>query len=96
METLIMRGNLRLPMVPVAIRVYKGGVVKLPASVRREAGIEEGDVLLVSVKDGRVILTPKKAVDPLNQLSSELGGIDENEVFEQGLKAARTVNWRPE
>jgi len=83
-------------MVPVAVKVYKGGVVKLPAAVRREAGIEEGDVLLVSVKDGRVILTPKKAVDPLNRFSSELGGIDEDEVFEQGLRAARAVNWRPE
>jgi len=96
METHITGGNLRLPMVPIAVKVYKGGVVKLPASVRREARIEEGDVLLVSVKDGRIILTPKKAVDPLNQFSSELGGIDEDEAFEQGLKAARAVNWRPE
>ena len=83
-------------MVPIAVKVYKGGVVKLPASVRREAGIKEGDVLLVSVKDGRVVLTPRKDVDLLNQLSSELGGIDEDEVFEQGLRAARAVSWRPE
>jgi len=83
-------------MAPLVVKVYKGGVVKLPASVRHEAGIQEGDVLLVTVKDGRIILTPRKAVDLINIFSSELGEVDEDEVFEQGLKMARAASWRLE
>jgi AbrB family looped-hinge helix DNA binding protein len=37
--------------------------ITLPAFVRRRLGLDEGDLLDVSVRDGEVVLRPKKLVD---------------------------------
>jgi len=42
----------------------------LPAEVRRSLGLIEGDVLSVSVKDGRIVLTPS-VVTPVELYSEE-------------------------
>jgi AbrB family looped-hinge helix DNA binding protein len=34
------------------------GTLTLPAEIRRRLGLEEGDVLMVEVRDGSVVLTP--------------------------------------
>jgi len=44
-------------------RVTRHGQVTLPASVRREANVEEGDLLSVHLEADRIILTPKKLID---------------------------------
>lgn len=82
-------------MVPAVIKVYRGGVIKLPARARREAGVSEGDTLLVTVEGGRVVLTPSRLLNPLEQLASELGGLDEERVFELGVKRAKSA-WKLE
>lgn len=46
------------------------GTVTLPAEVRRSLGLTEGDVLGVSVKDGRIVLTPS-VVTPVELYSEE-------------------------
>jgi AbrB family looped-hinge helix DNA binding protein len=74
-------------------KVHKGGVIKLPAWIKHEMGLKEGDILLVDVQDGRIVLTPQEIVDPIEKLSSELGDIEEDEVFERGIKKAR-ISWR--
>jgi bifunctional DNA-binding transcriptional regulator/antitoxin component of YhaV-PrlF toxin-antitoxin module len=56
-------------------------------------GLKEGDILLVDVQDGKIVLTPQEIVDPIEKLSSELGDIEEDEVFERGIKKAR-ISWR--
>jgi len=35
----------------------------LPSFVRKELGLDEGDLLDVSVRDGEIVLRPKKLVD---------------------------------
>jgi len=45
------------------VQVRKKAQLTLPQSVRRELGIEEGDFLDVSVRDGTIILRVKKLVD---------------------------------
>ena len=44
-------------------KVTRHGQVTLPASVRRELGIEEGDLVEVTVEDDRAVLLPKKVID---------------------------------
>lgn len=38
------------------------GQITLPQQVRREMGIDEGDDLLVTVEDGRIVLIPAKLI----------------------------------
>ncbi|MCD6510416.1 MAG: AbrB/MazE/SpoVT family DNA-binding domain-containing protein [Thermoprotei archaeon] len=71
------------------IKVYKGGILKLPASIRHKAEIKEGDELIVTIKDNRIILVPRKLIDPIELYSSRLGEIDEDRVFEEGIKKLR-------
>ncbi len=40
------------------VKVHKKGIIALPKSVRERAGIKEGMLLVVEVKDGRLILSP--------------------------------------
>ncbi len=44
-------------------KVTRHGQITLPASVRRELGIEEGDLVEVMVEDDRALLLPKKLID---------------------------------
>ncbi len=45
------------------IKVRKKAQITLPLSVRKKAGIEEGDFMDVQVRDGEIILKVKKLVD---------------------------------
>ncbi len=44
-------------------KVTRHGQITLPAAVRKELGIEEGDLVEIEVEDERAILMPKKLVD---------------------------------
>jgi len=44
-------------------KVTRHGQVTLPASVRKQLGIEEGDLVEIEVQDERAVLMPKKLVD---------------------------------
>ena len=44
-------------------KVTRHGQVTLPASVRKQLGIEEGDLVEIEVEDERAVLMPKKLVD---------------------------------
>ncbi|MGD1119972.1 MAG: AbrB/MazE/SpoVT family DNA-binding domain-containing protein [Dehalococcoidales bacterium] len=44
-------------------KVTRHGQITLPASVRRELGIEEGDLIEISVRDEQAVLMPKKLID---------------------------------
>jgi AbrB family looped-hinge helix DNA binding protein len=73
------------------MKLYKGGVLKLPAEVRRELGLREGDELLVTIEGGAIKLVPLGLVDPVEVYSSELGGVDEDRVLEEGFREARRL-----
>ena len=49
--------------MPAYSKVTRHGQVTLPASIRRELGIEEGDLVEIEVIDDRAVLMPKKLVD---------------------------------
>ncbi|MCX8126835.1 MAG: AbrB/MazE/SpoVT family DNA-binding domain-containing protein [Dehalococcoidia bacterium] len=44
-------------------KVTRHGQITLPASVRKQLGIEEGDLVEIEVEDERAVLVPKKLVD---------------------------------
>jgi AbrB family looped-hinge helix DNA binding protein len=44
-------------------KVTRHGQITLPASVREQLGIEEGDIVEIDVEDERAVLMPKKLVD---------------------------------
>ncbi len=45
------------------IQIRKKSQITLPLSVRRKLKIEEGDLLDVNVRDGEIVLRPKKLID---------------------------------
>jgi AbrB family looped-hinge helix DNA binding protein len=44
-------------------KVTRHGQITLPAAVRKELDIEEGDLVEIEVVDDRAVVTPKKLVD---------------------------------
>ncbi len=49
--------------MPAYTKVTRHGQITLPASVRKELGIEEGDLIEIEVVDEKAVLLPKKLVD---------------------------------
>jgi antitoxin MazE len=44
-------------------KVTRHGQITLPASVRAQLGIEEGDIVEINVEEERAVLMPKRLVD---------------------------------
>jgi AbrB family looped-hinge helix DNA binding protein len=44
-------------------KVTRNGQITLPAKVRQKLGIEEGDLLEISIEDEKAVLVPKKLID---------------------------------
>jgi AbrB family looped-hinge helix DNA binding protein len=44
-------------------KMTRNGQVTLPAAIRREANVEEGDILTVHLEADRIVLIPKKLID---------------------------------
>ena len=49
--------------MPAYSKVTRHGQITLPASVRKELGVEEGDFVEIEVIDEKAVLMPKKLVD---------------------------------
>lgn len=49
--------------MPAYSKVTRHGQITLPASVRKELGIVEGDLVEIEVVDEKAVLAPKKLVD---------------------------------
>ena len=47
----------------VKVEVGKKGVVVIPKAIRDLVGVKEGDLLRVSVVDGKIVLEPERRVD---------------------------------
>jgi len=56
----VRRGGMKMPAYS---KVTRHGQITLPASVRKELGIEEGDLIEVTVEDDRAMLLPKRLID---------------------------------
>lgn len=45
------------------IKLRKNAQLTLPAHIRKSAHLEDGDILDCEVRDGQIVLTPKKIID---------------------------------
>ena len=45
------------------IKVTRNGQITIPAEVRRELGIQEGDYMEVTLKEGVIVISPAQVVD---------------------------------
>ena len=45
------------------IKVTRNGQITIPAEVRRELGIREGDYVEVTLKEGVIVISPAQVVD---------------------------------
>ena len=52
-----------MPSETFVTRMTRNGQVTLPAAIRREANVEEGDILAVHLEGDRIVLIPKKLID---------------------------------
>ena len=53
------KGDIAVPLA----RVKQKGQVTIPAPIREELGLDEGDYVEVTREDNRIVLTPKAMVD---------------------------------
>jgi AbrB family looped-hinge helix DNA binding protein len=60
--------------------VRRGGVIAIPKSIREALGIEEGDVLRVSVEEGKIILSKESFWEKLFDSAKGLYSPDEAEL----------------
>lgn len=49
--------------MPAFSKVTRHGQITLPALVRRQPGVKEGDLVEIEVIDDRAVIMPKKLVD---------------------------------
>ena len=49
--------------MPTIVKVQKKGQVTLPTRLRSQAGISDGDLIEATFQRGKIILTPKPALD---------------------------------
>jgi AbrB family looped-hinge helix DNA binding protein len=60
--------------------VRKRGVIVIPKTIREELGIEEGDMLRVSIKEGKIILSKESFWEKLFNTAKGLYSPDEAEL----------------
>lgn len=88
------------------VKVTRNGQVTIPAQLRREMDIKEGDYVEVEIKGGEIVLKPKEMVDSkkkrawdqLNELVEDVHakneGREPEEVQEEIVKAIHDVRGR--
>jgi len=75
--------------MPAYSKVTRHGQVTLPASVRKELGVEEGDLVEIEVVDDMVVLMPKKLVDKSQAYFWTKGWQEAEREANEDIKAGR-------
>jgi AbrB family looped-hinge helix DNA binding protein len=52
-----------MPTQHAVTKITRNGQITLPAAIRREANVEEGDLLAVHLEEDRIVLIPQKLID---------------------------------
>lgn len=88
------------------VKVKRFAQVTIPAAIRRQAHIEQGDLLEISWENERIVITPKrisdKNVDWARKFEDALGSVRASakqagitaENIDQAVKTARRVTGR--
>ena len=74
-------------------KVTRNGQITLPSTVRKELGIEEGDILEIEVEEERAVLIPKKLVDKSQAYFWTKKWQDEEREAEEDIGAGRVKTY---
>lgn len=81
-------------MTGVEVTIGRQGRLVVPASLRRELGLEAGDVLVARAEDDRLILEPRSAV--LSRIRSRFEAVPKGVSLVDELLAERRAEARRE
>ncbi|MCW4047982.1 MAG: AbrB/MazE/SpoVT family DNA-binding domain-containing protein [Candidatus Bathyarchaeota archaeon] len=76
------------------LKVLQNGKITIPADIRKELGISDGDYITLRIVDGRIMLLPSKTVpNPTDLLTGLAKGVQVTEPAKQELRktAARRI-----
>ena len=71
-------------------KVTRHGQITLPSAVRKQLGIEEGDIVEISVEEERAVLVPKRLVDKSQAYFWTRDWQEAEKEADEDLKAGRT------
>jgi len=74
-------------------KVTRHGQITLPSPVRRELGIEEGDIIEITIDDDRAVLAPKKLVDKSQAYFWSREWQEAEKEADQDIKAGRVKSF---
>lgn len=74
-------------------KVTRHGQITLPAPVRKELGIEEGDLIEVTVEGDRAMLLPKKLIDKSQAYFWTKEWQDAEKEASEDIKAGRVMTF---
>ena len=81
-----------MPAQRAVTKITRNGQITLPAAIRREAKVEEGDLLAVHLEQDRIVLIPQKLVDKSQAYFwSESWQNAERDIAEGRVEAYETV-----
>lgn len=67
-------------MLPISVKISSNHRIVVPSAIRNELGLEAGDHLLAQVRDGVIVLVPRRgsALDQLQGLHCDIwdGNVD--------------------
>jgi len=75
-------------------KVTRNGQITLPSKVREKLGIEEGDLLEISVVDEKALLTPKKLIDKSQSYFWTKKWQDAEKQADNDIKSGRTKSFK--
>ena len=74
-------------------KVTRHGQITLPASVRKQLGIEEGDWIEIEIEDEKAVLIPKKLVDKSQAYFWTKKWQEGEKEADEDIKAGRVKNF---
>jgi len=71
------------------VKVTRNGQITIPAEVRRQLGIEEGDYIEVTLKEGLIVMSPAHLVDRTQAYFWTQRWQDEEREADEDIEAGR-------
>lgn len=78
----------------MVLQIRRNFQVTLPSSLRKGLGVDIGDILEAEVKDGKIILSPKKVIDAEQAYFWGKGWQEGEKEAERDIKAGRVKKFK--
>lgn len=78
----------------MVLQIRRNFQVTLPSSLRKGLGVDVGDILEAEVKDGKIILSPKKVVDADQAYFWTKGWQEGEKEAEKGIRTGKVRKFK--